>query len=251
LIDGEIERRLLVNYAVDPDAVSRLLPSPFRPLVVRDAAVAGICLIRLGGVRPRGAPKWTGLRSENAAHRIAVAWDTADGTRTGVYIPRRDSDSKLNTALGGRVFPGRHERAQFRVTEAATTLRVGFAALDGSVAAEVDVRVTEELTGSRLFADLADASQFFELGSTGYSPNGGDVLDGVQLRTSAWQVEAGTVTEAESSFFDDKAVFPQGTVELDSALIMRHVPVTWAALPSLRREERVQQRQRVNPPVSA
>ncbi|WP_218137711.1 hypothetical protein [Streptomyces sp. 2131.1] len=42
-------------------------------------AVTGICLLRLGSVRPVRAPKALGLRSENAAHRIAVEWDGPDG----------------------------------------------------------------------------------------------------------------------------------------------------------------------------
>lgn len=34
LIEGEIERRLLVNYRVDPEAMARQLPAPFRPQLV-------------------------------------------------------------------------------------------------------------------------------------------------------------------------------------------------------------------------
>lgn len=31
VIHGFIERRLLINYTVDPEVVSGILPSPFRP----------------------------------------------------------------------------------------------------------------------------------------------------------------------------------------------------------------------------
>ena len=41
-----IERRLLVNYRVDPGVARSLLPAPLRPQVVNGWAVAGICLIR-------------------------------------------------------------------------------------------------------------------------------------------------------------------------------------------------------------
>ncbi|MGC0317472.1 hypothetical protein QBC98_005979 [Kitasatospora acidiphila] len=47
-----VERRLLVNYRVDPDIAARLLPAPLRPKLSHGQAVAGICLIRLGAVRP-------------------------------------------------------------------------------------------------------------------------------------------------------------------------------------------------------
>lgn len=121
---GEIGRRLLMNYRADPDTVARLLPPPFRPQLVEDSAVAGICLIRLGAMRPAGVPRWAGLRSENAAHRVAVEWDDAEGTHTRVYIPRRDSDSWVNIALGGRIYPGEHHRARCAVRQPGGSLGV-------------------------------------------------------------------------------------------------------------------------------
>jgi hypothetical protein len=231
---GRIERRLLVNYRVDPDAVTRMLPEPFRPQLVGDAAVAGICLIRLGEMRPRPLPRWMGLQSENAAHRIAVVWDTPTGIESGVYIPRRDSNSRVNIALGGRAYPGEHQRAEFEVHETDQDVRVAFAARDGSVQVDVSVRLADQLTGSHLFTDLDEASAFFEAGSIGYSatrrPNR---FDGLGLRTNAWRVEPTIVNYAHSSFFENTAIFPAGTTELDNALIMRHVPVQWEPLADL------------------
>ena len=77
-VEGIIERRLLVNYRVAPGALAGILPAPFRPKLVGGYAIAGICLIRLASVRPRGLPAGLGLRSENAAHRIAVEWDVRE-----------------------------------------------------------------------------------------------------------------------------------------------------------------------------
>lgn len=167
-LQGEIERRLLVNYRVDPEAIGRVLPHPFRPQLVEDAAVAGICLIRLGRMRPRRTPAWLGLRSENAAHRIAVEWDTPNGPKTGVYIPRRDSDSWVNTLVGGRAYPGEHHRAEFDVTETHDAVRVAYTSRDGSAHVDVAVQVTEQLDHSHLFADVHEASAFFETGAIGY-----------------------------------------------------------------------------------
>ena len=69
--------------------------------------VAGICLIRLRALRPRGLPAWIGLTSENAAHRIAVELEEDGQPCEGVYIPRRDTDRRVNTLVGGRLFPAR------------------------------------------------------------------------------------------------------------------------------------------------
>src|SRR4051812_19787099 len=110
VLRGVIDRRVLVNFRVDPRALARVLPKPFRPQLVRGYAIAGICLIRLREVRPRCVPRALGITSENAAHRIAVEWDEAGATRSGVFIPRRDSSSPWNVLAGATIFPGLHHR---------------------------------------------------------------------------------------------------------------------------------------------
>lgn len=172
-LSSVIERRLLVNYRVDPHVAAALLPAPLRPQLVRGQAVAGICLLRIGGVRPVWAPAATGLTSENAAHRIAVEWEGPDGVEQGVYIPRRDTASRLNAFAGGRIYPGEHGRADFTVREDPDAVRVAFAARDGEVEVDATVEPAEDLRGSGLFADLAEASEFFRRGSRGLSPQSG------------------------------------------------------------------------------
>lgn len=229
---GEIERRLLVNYRVDPSALIGLLPAQLRPQLVDGLAVAGICLIRLGTLRPLGLPPLVGVTTENAAHRIAVEWEERGTVRSGVYIPRRDSNSRLTWLLGGRLFPGTHHYARFSVEETDDVLQVGFRSQDGTAEVEVLVAIEPELSNSRLFADVGEASRFFEQGVVGLSP-GRDRsrLEAVRLSTNAWQVEACRVISSRSSFFDDPVRFPAGSAEIDSALVMRKVPVVWDALP--------------------
>lgn len=234
-LTGEIERRLLVNYRLDPGVAARALPAPFRPQLVHGSAVAGICLIRLGAMRPIGFPRFLGQTSENAAHRFAVEWDAEDGTvRSGVWIPRRDSSSWLNVALGGRVYPGTHHRAGFDVEESREQIRVAFRTRDGHVGADVTVRLQPELADGALFGSVQEASDFFERGSVGWSATPSPTRhDGLRLETSAWRVEPADVVAASSTFFEDQTRFPTGSVELDHALVMRRVPVDWHPMASL------------------
>lgn len=190
-LSSTVERRILVNYRVDPRAAADLLPAPLRPQLVRGYAVAGICLLRLGDVRPDWLPKAVGLRSENAAHRIAVEWDGPHGVETGVYIPRRDTASRLNAWAGGRLFPGEHQRADFQVRETRDELRVAYTTRDRTTRVDVAVTVAVHLSGSELFSDLQDASDFFHCVSKGYSATAaGRHLDGMHLQTDAWKVSA-------------------------------------------------------------
>ena len=135
-IRGVIDRRVLVNFRVDPDVLSCVCPAPFRPHIVNGLGVAGICLIRLKHIRPRFLPSFLGISSENAAHRIAVEWDADGDTRTGVFIPRRDTSSLLNAICGGRIFPRVHNRARFDVSETDNKYHIEMDSLDGSVHVE-------------------------------------------------------------------------------------------------------------------
>ena len=120
-IRGVIDRRILVNFRADPSVLARLLPSPFRPKLVDGVGMAGVCLIHLKDIRPKFLPPLFGISSENAAHRIAVEWEQSGEPREGVFIPRRDTSSRLNTLLGGRLFPGVHHHATFRCARRATS----------------------------------------------------------------------------------------------------------------------------------
>src|SRR5215469_13094295 len=107
-VSAVIDRRILINYRVDPTVAQALVPAPFSPVIVGGAAIAGICLIRLSKIRPDGVPRVAGLTSENAAHRFAVQLDSPGGPVPCVYVPRRDTNALLPAMIGGRLFPGWH-----------------------------------------------------------------------------------------------------------------------------------------------
>ncbi len=95
-----------MNFRIEPDVIQKQLPSRFRPKLHDGKTIAGICLIRLEQIRPKGMPFFLGISSENAAHRIAVEWeDEAGAMKEGVFIPRRDTGSRLNALAGGPSLP--------------------------------------------------------------------------------------------------------------------------------------------------
>jgi hypothetical protein len=235
-IQGLIKRRILVNYRVQPEAMAAYLPAPFRPQLYQGWAIAGICLIRLENIRPKGLPAALGLNSENAAHRVAVTWDTATGqAQNGVYIPRRDTDSCLNHWAGGRLFPGEHQLADFTVNDHDERLDLTIVAHDHGMRVHVRGEVSNALPANSCFSSLAAASHFFECGGIGYSATGNaGCYDGLRLNISSWQVTPLTVSAVASSFFDDTAIFPAGTAVFDHALLMRGVAHSWHPEPPLR-----------------
>ena len=233
-IRATIERRLLVNYRVDPSALAAVLPPPFRPQVVAGYGIGGIRLIRLGAVRPAGVPAALGVTSENAAHRFAVEWDTADGTVTGVYIPRRDTTSRLGSLLGGRAFPGWQHRAHFDVEERDGSYRVEMRSHDGEVRVAVSAHRADAVMPGSVFASMEEASAFFRGAPCGYAATPVDgVFDGVALSTEDWAIAPLHLDEVHSSFFDDPGRFPSGTAVPDSAFLMAGLDTMWRAQPEL------------------
>lgn len=229
-----MERRILVNYRGDPELLGSYLPKPFRPALVDDHGVAGICLIRLGRVRPAGLPA-VGLRSENAAHRVAVCWDAADGPVTGVYIPRRDTSSRLSALAGGRLFPGYLHLARFRTREDDGSYQVQVASRDGEVRIEVEAHDAGELPSGSVFTSLEAASGFFRCAPAGYAATPAeDVFDGVELETDGWTLQPLALDKVASSFFDDRRRFPAGTAAPDSAFLMSGLTTVWNPQPKLR-----------------
>jgi hypothetical protein len=229
-----IDRRILANYRVDPEVMGQLLPAPFRPRLHNGQALAGICLIRLREIRPRALPSFIGISSENAAHRVAVEWDTPEGAREGVFIPRRDTNSRLNTLLGGRVFPGAHHHAEFECAEESGRYEVSMRSDDGTAHLRVKGHVVDVLPQDSVFQSLGDASGFFEAGSLGYSTTASpNASDGLELRSFGWKVEPLAIDRVESSFFEDRSKFPDGSARFDCALLMRNIDHEWHARESL------------------
>jgi hypothetical protein len=229
IIRGIIERRILANFRVQPTVLANVLPPPFRPQLVNDFGIAGICLIRLRAVRPKFLPLAIGLSSENAAHRIAVEWDEAGSTRTGVFVPRRDTSSRLNCFAGGRFFPGIQHHASFTVEEKDNFYCVAMTSRDQSANVLVEGQATTALPDDSVFESVEHVSRFFEEGSLGYSPSNNQNYDGMELKCVDWSVQPMDITKVESSFFNDSTLFPAGSVEFDNALLMLNIDHEWHA----------------------
>ncbi|MEZ0324622.1 MAG: DUF2071 domain-containing protein [Fimbriimonas sp.] len=227
-IAGIIARRLLVNFRVDPEVAQQHLPSGVRLKLHKGYGVAGICLIRLERMHPAFLPLSVGLSSENAAHRYAVTYRSENGETDGVYIPRRDTNSRLTQLLGGKLVPGTHHAATFQVDD--HDGRIGFAMDSDDEESRVRVVGTEsvKLPSSSIFESLDESSTFFEGGASGLSDRAqSDGHDQVELVIDGWEVRPFDVEMVQSSYFDDENRFPTGSAVFDHALIMRDMRHQW------------------------
>lgn len=227
-IKGIIDRRILINFIADPEVVQKIISKPFSPKIYKDKAIVGICLIRLKHIRLKGFPAFMGISSENGAHRIAVEWDENGQIKEGVYIPRRDTSSWLNSLAGSRIFPGKHHQAKFDVEEANGHYHVAFKSSDNT-SISIDAALTEKLSRESIFNDIKEVSEFFRNGSTGFSPHGNN-YEGLLLKTFNWEVEPLKVSKVHSSYFEDEILFPKGSVQFDNALLMTQIHHEWKSI---------------------
>jgi hypothetical protein len=230
-IHGYIDRRILINFTVDPNVVRKIIPEPFRPKVYNGKTIVGICLIRLKNIKPKGFPDFMGISSENGAHRIAIEWDEEGETKQGVYIPRRDTSLRLNKLAGGRIFPGKHNLAKFNVKEGGGKYHIDFASEDHT-SILIDAIESNQFPTDSIFENLSNASAFFERGEVGYSPHK-NTYEGLMLQVYTWQVQPLEVTNIHSSFFENLNIFPEGSVRFDNALLMTKAEHEWKTVPKI------------------
>jgi hypothetical protein len=148
--------------------------------------------------------------------------------REGVYVRRRDTSSWVSTVGGGRLFPGIHSHAQFTVRETESHFEVMLQSDDGVTSLAVVGDLAADLPATSSFGSLAEASSFFQAGSLGYSATPDPQrFQGLELQCQRWQIEPMSVSAVRSSFFDDRSVFPAGSIEFDCALLMRGIEHEW------------------------
>ena len=147
-----------------------------------------------------------------------------------MYIPRRDTSLRLNTIVGGWLFPGVHHLAKFKVRETDGQYHIDFVSAD-QTGVSIDATETDQLNENSIFRTLDNASHFFEKGSLGYSPNKKG-FDGLQLQTYRWEMRPLSVSTVSSSFFEDQHIFPKGSVVFDHALLMTEIEHEWHSVPT-------------------
>lgn len=227
-LQGIIKRRILVNYRADPKIVQKILPQGFRPKLYKNYAIAGICLIRLEHIRPKHFPEFVGISSENAAHRIAVEWEENGEIKEGVYVPRRDTDSLINSTVGGKLFSGEYNQADFEVEENKNEIDFKMKSEDGEVSVSFAGKFAENLPENSIFNSLEEASNFFEKGSLGYSATqNADKLDGIFLKIENWKVAPLELAFVHTSFYENEDIFPKNSIEFDHALFMENIAHEW------------------------
>jgi len=228
VLNGIIDRRILINYRIKSEVVKSLLPPHMNPLLINGYASGGICLLRLKNIGAKYSPSFLRINSENAAHRFLITYQKEGQTINGVYIPRRDTDSWLNVTVAGKLFGWPHYPAAFKVEECKNQYTVEMKSSDGNTQLSVDAQPDDHFPTNSMFESLEHASSCFQNCPVGVSPSTTpNRFKTIHLKTESWKVRPLKVLTLQSSFFEDRSLFPHGAIEFDNALLMRGIEHEW------------------------
>lgn len=224
---GIIDRRILINYKVENNVLRRLLPSPFSPRLINGYGIAGVCLIRRKQLKINSFPSWMSVNTETALYRIAVTWEQYGKQHTGSYVLRKETDSLMQIFANSRWSDDSQNWARFHVKEEKRSQQdvyeINCFSKDGTslaITANTALRFPQE----SVLKTLDTASCFFEDESHYISPKyQTSVFNCLSETTLNWKMSPLSVGALQSDFFENKQLFPKGSIYFDHALLMKNV----------------------------
>lgn len=223
---------VLVNFALDPEALRRVLPRHIEPDIHRGAAWLSIVVGRMDRMRPVGCPRLFGITYDQVVYRAVVRC----GTERGVHFLRSDADNRLMCFLGDRMsfFRFHHARVAFR-TDASHVLHVD---VQRTVSGPADIEASYGLgNAARMmpatsrFESLAEAQHWLVELFTAFDYNARlDAIDCVRIRRGEWNVAVVVDERGRYDFMQRGPIFDERNAELDSVFFVGDVPYRWHRL---------------------
>jgi uncharacterized protein YqjF (DUF2071 family) len=222
-------RCLLVNFAIDPDAMGRALPPHIEPDLYDGDAYLSVVVAQMERMRPAFAPQAFGVTYNQIVYRVVVRC----GDERGVHFLRSDADNSLMAAFGNVFSSFRFHRSAIELAE-----RDGRLELDVHTTSDVpaDIYATytvsdprRSLPSTSAFPDLATATSWLvELfAAFAYTPGRSDI-DVVRIARGAWDVHVVDDLRGHYDFLtSSRGPFPPDTTRLDSVFHVGDVPYVW------------------------
>jgi len=92
----------------------------------------------------------------------------------------------------------------------------------------LEAKLRDRFPMESIFRAMPNASRFFAGDKVAYSPRfRTSIFDGVQLKCRRWKLEPLRVNALESQYFEQKQMFPKGSIFFDHASIMRDIEHEW------------------------
>ena len=221
---------VLVNFAVSPSALRRLLPTHLEPDIYRNQAYVSIVMARMEKMRPACLPRFCGVTYHQIVYRAVVKC----GSERGVTFLRSDADSSPMVAAGNALTFFKFHKADVTWAETAASLRVCVEPV-GHAGANIDA--TYELSRDNIlpqstrFPDVRTAQEFL---SELYVAFGAQRRDGrievVRIARNPWESTVVADQGGTYAAMSSGNLFGKDEASLDSIFVVRNLRYLWGSL---------------------
>ncbi|NQZ58950.1 MAG: DUF2071 domain-containing protein [Lentisphaeraceae bacterium] len=217
-----IQKQILINYRINPDALNSFLPESLQPYILKKWAHVGICLLSSKSINIEWLPHWIHNNSWNVAHYFIVSKDG----NPACYIPRNDTSSYLNLLTGTRIFAGSTKMAEIEVSDDQHQLNIQVKSKDKKISIDYHGIRCQNLPSSSVFTNLREATEFFNHEKCQYSHKLKSYSSkGPSTTDQDWSVSALSTSTCFSTLFEN--IFPAGSYEFDHAICMENTRTDW------------------------
>lgn len=224
-----------INYAVEPDRLSAVLPAPLQPEIFKGTAWVQLLMSSLRDMRPQGLGSLFGVNFYQVSYRAAVTYRNAEGDlRRGGYFVRSDTNHAVMRAVGNTLVEFKfHEfgAADMLMVRDGEQLTVGIDAEvpSGRLIGVFDTRPTEPPPDS-VWSSLAELQRpLVEC----YDAYGVDADAGylytLTIDRDPWNARFVEPLELYSEYFDTGPL-GDGAARLDSVLHIPRCAYRWRPL---------------------
>ena len=217
----------MINFAVEPDVMQRLLPTPLQPDLYANKAFVDVAVVDMEQMRPAFLPRGFGINYNQVVYRTAVR---CNGER-GVYFLRSDADNGLISKAGNWMtfFQFHHSRMQWQRQEGC--FQFDLMAQPGQHAdihARFDISSpSRQMPENSCFPSLAEAQAFLVELYSAYSPDARGISR-VRIQRTPWDIQVVQDTRGIYEFMQGSEMFPEGTATLDSVFYVRDLSYLWS-----------------------
>jgi uncharacterized protein YqjF (DUF2071 family) len=221
----------LVNFAMAPETLARVLPPPLEPDTYDGQAFLSVVIADMEQMRPAFLPSLFGVTYQQVVYRAVVRC----GDERGVHFLRSDADNRLMVELGNLLSFFRFHRARIVTAKGGGLHHFDLVADSRDYA---DIHATFDLghsgrgvTAQSAFRSLDEAQRFlvelYMAFRQGPSPL---LVDTVRIKRTPWRVRMVDAPRARFDFMDGSAAFPTGSTRLDSAIYVEDIDYYWHTL---------------------
>ncbi len=218
----------LVNFAMEPSLLQRLLPHPIQPDVRNGEAFLSVVVSELADMRPTFIPKGFGFNFNQIVYRAIV---TCNNER-GVHFLRSDANNRF-MCLTGNLFSFFHfnyARINTALENGHHRINVATKNREADIIANYDLsKLNKEMPKYSVFSSLDDAKEFFVELYVAFSTIG-DFSTAVRIKRTNWDLSVVHDENAIYSFMDGSQMFPKGSTRLDSVFYVKNLFYHWHTL---------------------